>query len=133
MAAIRRHAPFTFSRPRRAIDDVTRLAYVEVPAHEQKETTVGLLAQTVCWFAEQGINYRRELSDNNGAAHRSGDYREAFQELGLTPIGTKPYTPQTNGKAERLIKTLLPEGAYVIPYQTSAERNHWLPPLSGDR
>jgi transposase InsO family protein len=62
------------------------------------------------------------LSDN-GAAYCSGDWRKACLALGLKPIRTKPYTPQTNGKAERLIKTLLAEWAYVMAFQTSEERN----------
>ncbi len=63
----------------------------------------------------------------NVPSYRSGDWRKACRALDLKPIRTKPYTPQTNGKAERFIKTLLAEWAYVIAYQTSAERNHWLP------
>jgi hypothetical protein len=83
-----------------AIDDATRLAYVEVLADEQRSTTVGFLARAVGWFSEQGINCRRVLSDN-GSAYRSGDWRKACRALALRPIRTKPYTPQTNGKAER--------------------------------
>ncbi|WP_369801699.1 integrase core domain-containing protein [Cyanobium sp. NIES-981] len=108
-----------------AIDDATRLAYVEVLADEQRATTVGFLARAVGWFSEQGITCRRILSDN-GSAYRSGDWRKACRALDLKPIRTKPYTPQTNGKAERFIKTILAEWAYVIAYQTSEERNRWL-------
>ena len=108
-----------------AIDDATRVAYVEVRPDEQKATTVGFLARAVGWFSEQGITCRRVLSDN-GVAYRSGDWRKACQALGMKPIRTKPYTPQTNDKAERFIKTLPAEWAYVIAYQTSNERNHWL-------
>jgi hypothetical protein len=103
---------------------------VELLADEQKATTVGFLARAVGWFSEQGITSRRVLSDN-GPSYRSGDWRKACRALDLKPIRTKPYTPQTNGKAERFIKTLLAEWAYVIPYQTSAERNHWLPRYLG--
>lgn len=113
-----------------AIDDATRLAYVEVLADEQKATTIGFLARAVGWFSEQGITCRRILSDN-GSAYRSGDWRKACRALDLRPIRTKPYTPQTNGKAERFIKTLLAEWAYVIAYQTSEERNRWLPRYLG--
>ncbi|WP_255476182.1 DDE-type integrase/transposase/recombinase [Cyanobium sp. BSA11S] len=83
-----------------AIDDATRLAYVEVLTGEQRATTVGFLARAVGWFSEKGITCRRILSDN-GPAYRSGDWRKACQALDLKPIRTKPYTPQTNGKAER--------------------------------
>jgi transposase InsO family protein len=113
-----------------AIDDATRLAYVEVLADEQKATAIGFLARAVGWFSEQGITCRRVLSDN-GSAYRSGDWRKACRALDLKPIRTKPYTPQTNGKAERFIKTLLTEWAYVIAYQTSEERNRWLPRYLG--
>jgi transposase InsO family protein len=109
-----------------AIDDATRLAYVEVLPDEQKATTIGFLVRAVGWFSEQGITCRRILSDN-GPAYRSGEWRKACRALDLKPIRTKPYTPQTNGKAERFIKTLLAEWAYVIAYQTSEERNRWLP------
>jgi len=113
-----------------AIDDATRLAYVEVLADEQRATTVGFLARAVGWFSEQGITCRRILSDN-GPAYRSSDWRRACRALDLKPIRTKPYTPQTNGKAERFIKTLLAEWAYVIAYRTSEERNRWLPRYLG--
>ena len=86
-----------------AIDDATRLAYVEVLADERRATTIGFLARAVGWFSEQGIHCRRVLSDN-GSSYRSGDWRKACEVLGLKPIRTKAYTPQTNGKAERLIK-----------------------------
>ena len=74
----------------------------------------------------KGISCRRVLSDN-GSAYRSRPWREACAALGLTPKRTRPYTPRTNGKAERFIKTLLAEWAYSMAFQTSAERNHWLP------
>jgi hypothetical protein len=105
-----------------AIDDATRLAYVEVLADEQKATNLGFLARAVGWFSEQGITCRRDLSDN-GPSCRSGDWRKACRAMDLNPIRTKPYTPRTNGKAERFIKILLAESAHVIAYQTSEERN----------
>ena len=91
-----------------AVDDATRLVYVEVLPDEQKATTVGFLTRAVGWFNEQGITCHRILSDN-GSAYRSGDWRKACRALDLKPIRTKPYTPRTNGKAERFIKTLLSE------------------------
>ena len=75
---------------------------------------------------EQGITCHRVLSAN-GSAYRSGDWRKACQAGDLKPIRTRAYTPQTNGKAERFIKTMLAEWAYVIAYQTSEERNLWPP------
>jgi transposase InsO family protein len=113
-----------------AIDDATRLAYVEVLPDEQKATTVGFLARAVGWFSEQGITCRRVLSDN-GSSYRSGEWRKACGVLNLKPIRTRPYTPRTNGKAERFIKTLLGEWAYAMSFQTSEERNRWLPRYLG--
>jgi transposase InsO family protein len=109
-----------------AIDYATRLAYVEVLPDEQKATTVGFLARAVGWFSQQGITCRRVLSDN-GSAYRSGAWRKACMALDLRAIPTKPYTPRTNGKAERLIQTLCREWAYGMPSQTSEERKRWLP------
>jgi hypothetical protein len=113
-----------------AVDDATRLAYVEVLPDEQQSTTVGFLVRAVGWFSEQGMTCRRILSDN-GSAYRSGAWRKACRTMAIKPIRTKPYTPQTNGKAERFIKTLLNEGAYAMPFQTSNERNRWLPRYLG--
>lgn len=113
-----------------AVDDATRLAYVEVLPDEQKATTVGFLARAVGWFSDQGITCRRVLSDN-GSSYRSGEWRKACSALDLKSIRTKPYTPRTNGKAERFIKTLLGEWAYAMPFQTSEERNRWLPRYLG--
>ena len=108
------------------MDDATRLAYVEVLPDEQKATTVGFLARAVGWFNAQGITCRRILSDN-GSAYRSGEWRKACKALDLHPIRTKPYTPRTNGKAERFIQTLCREWAYGMPFKNSEERNQWLP------
>ena len=109
-----------------AIDDATRLAYVEVLPDEKQATTVGFLLRAVAWFDGQGISCKRVLSDN-GSAYRSKPWREACSALGLTPKRTRPYTPRTNGKAERFIKTLLAEWAYSMAFQTSTERSRWLP------
>ena len=108
-----------------AIGDATRLAYVEVLPDEKQATTVGFLLRAVAWFDSQGISCKRVLSDND-SAYRSRPWREACAALGLTPKRTKPYTPRTNGKAERFIKTLLAEWAYSMAFQTSTERNYWL-------
>ena len=83
-----------------AIDDATRLAYVEVLPDQKQATTVGFLMWAVAWFDGQGISCKRVLSDN-GSAYRSRPWREACSALGLTPKRTRPYTPRTNGKAER--------------------------------
>ena len=98
-----------------SVDAATRLADVEVLPDEQKATTVGFLARAVGWSNEQGITCRRILSDN-GSAYRSGEWRKACKALDLNPIRTKPYTPRTNGKAERLIQILCREWAYGMPF-----------------
>jgi hypothetical protein len=94
-----------------AVDDATRLAYVEVLPDEQQSTTVGFLVRAVGWFSEQGMTCRRILSDS---LQDHGDQTDTNQAL---------HTPQTNGKAERFIKTLLNGWAYAMPFQTSNERN----------
>ena len=109
-----------------AVDDATRLAYVEVLPDEQKATTVGFLVRAVSWFNSQGITCRRVLSDN-GSAYRSKQWRQACTVLGLKAKRTRAYRPQTNGKAERFIKTLQAEWAYAMPFTSSEERKRWLP------
>jgi hypothetical protein len=109
-----------------AIDDATDLAYVEVLPDEQKATTVGFLACAVGWFSEQGITCRHDLS-NNGSSYHSGEWQEACSAMDLRPIRTKPYRPRTNGKAEQFIRAILGEWADATPFQTSVERNSWLP------
>jgi len=113
-----------------AIDGASRLAYVEVLPDAQKATIVGFLARAVGWFSEQGTTCRRVLSDN-GSAYCSGDWRKACKTLALKPIRTNPYTPRTNGKAERFIQTLCREWAYGMPFPTSEERKWWLPRYLG--
>ncbi len=88
-----------------AVDDATRLGYVEVLPDEQKATTVDFLVRAEGWFNNQGITCRRVLSDN-GSAYRSRQWRQACTVLGLKAKRTRAYRPQTNGKAERFIKTL---------------------------
>lgn len=79
----------------------------------------------MAWFGSQGITCRRVISDN-GSAYWSKPWRQACEALGLTTKRTRPYTPRTNGKAERFIKTLQTEWAYGMCFQSSAERNRWL-------
>jgi len=107
-------------------DDATRLVYIEVLPDEKQATTAGFLLRAVAWFDGLGIRCKRVLSDN-GSAYRSKPSREACSTLGLTSNCTGPYTPRTNGKAERFIKTLLAEWAYSMAFHASEERNRWLP------
>jgi transposase InsO family protein len=113
-----------------AVDDATRLAYVEVLTDEQKPTVIGFLSRAIAWFNGQGIECRRVMSDN-GPAYVSKAFAKACRVLGLRHIRTRPYTPRTNGKAERFIQTLCKEWAYAMAFPNSEERNRWLPRYLG--
>ena len=109
-----------------AVDDATRLAYVEVLADERRDTTTAFLLRALRWFREHGIRAERVMTDN-GSAYRSCRFAKALRLLGIRHIFTRPYTPKTNGKAERFIQTLLREWAYGLHHPTSAARNADLP------
>jgi len=109
-----------------AIDDATRLAYVEVLGDERKATTTGFLLRALRWFRSQGIRVERVMTDN-GSAYRSRRFAKALRLLAIRHIFTRPYTPKTNGKAERFIQTLLREWAYGLSYPSSKARNADLP------
>jgi len=115
-----------YDRVHVAIDDATRLAYVEVLADEQQATAIGFLSRAVAWFNGQGVDCSQVMSDN-GSAYISKAFAKACRVLRLKHIRTRPYTPRTNGKAERFIQTLCKEWAYSMPFQNSIERNLWLP------
>jgi transposase InsO family protein len=104
-----------------AIDDATRLAYAEVLANEQAATAVGFLRRAVAFFARHGIRVERLLTDN-GSAYRSAVHAIACRALGVRHLRTRPRRPQTNGKAERFIRTMLSGWAYGAIYASSAER-----------
>jgi transposase InsO family protein len=105
-----------------AIDDATRLAYVEVLADEKAITAIGFLRRAVAHYADYGINAERLITDN-GSAYRSTIHAIACRTLGIRHLRTRPYRPQTNGKAERFIRTLLGGWAYGAIYRDSTERN----------
>jgi transposase InsO family protein len=109
-----------------AIDDHSRLAYAELLASESPADCVAFLRRAVSWYAEQGITTERVLSDN-GNGYRSFAWRDTCAELGIQRRFTRPRRPQTNGKAEALVKTLLREWAYRFAYPTSAHRARALP------
>ncbi len=104
-----------------AIDDATRLAYVEVLPDETATTAAGCLARAIEFFARHGITVERLLTDN-GSPYRSTVHAIACRALGIRHLRTRPYRPQTNGKAERFIRTLLAGWAYGAIYASSAER-----------
>ena len=108
-----------------AIDDHSRLAYAEVLGGQDAESCVRFLERAVAWYADQGIRVERVLTDNAKAYH-SRAWLEAATRLGLELRYTRIYRPRTNGKAERLIQTLLREWAYARSYPSSVTRTRAL-------
>jgi transposase InsO family protein len=104
-----------------AVDDATRLAYAEVLHDEKAATAAGFLRRAIAFYARYGITVQRVLTDN-GAAYRSAIHAVACRALGVRHLRTRPRRPQTNGKAERFIRTLQAGWAYGAIYATSAER-----------
>lgn len=109
-----------------AIDDATRLAYVEVLPDERRWSTTGFLVRALRWFRQRGIRVERVMTDN-GSGYVARLFRKTLRMLGIRHIRTRPYTPRTNGKAERFIQTLLREWAYAIPFKSSDQRASDLP------
>jgi transposase InsO family protein len=110
-----------------AVDDYSRVAHVEVLPDQTGATTAGFLRRTILWFARRGVRIERVLTDNGGA-YRSRRFRAVATRVGLTLKRTRPYRPQTNGKAERFIQTLLREWAYATRYRHSSQRTQALRP-----
>jgi transposase InsO family protein len=104
-----------------AIDDFSRLAYAEVLPDEKARTAIGFLRRALAFFARYGITVERLLTDN-GSAYVSARHALACRSLGIRHLRTRPYRPQTNGKAERFIRTLLAGWAYGVIYGSSRER-----------
>jgi transposase InsO family protein len=102
-----------------AIDDTSRLAYVEILDDEKGPTCVGFLRRAIAWFAARGVTVQRVMTDN-GTGYRSKVHAAAITQLGIKHLRTRPYRPRTNGKAERFIQTLQAEWAYAAVYQ-----DHW--------
>src|SRR5512146_1126972 len=108
------------------IDDASRIAFSQVLPDETKGSAAPFLKAAVAYYASLGVTVACVMTDN-GSCYRSFDFRQACRDLGLRHIRTKPYTPKTNGKAERFIQTSLREWAYAKPYATSDERAAELP------
>jgi transposase InsO family protein len=108
------------------VDDASRLAYVEILPDERAPNAVGFLRRAASWLGRLGIRPQRVMTDN-GPAYLSRDFAASCAILGTKHVRTRPYTPRTNGKAERFIQTLLREWAYPRVYRTSSERRAWLP------
>jgi transposase InsO family protein len=104
-----------------AVDDYSRLAYAEVLADEKATTAIGFLQRALAFFARHGIQVERVLTDN-GSAYRATMHAIACRQLGIRHLRTRPRRPQTNGKAERFIRTLLNGWAYAAIYRSSQDR-----------
>jgi transposase InsO family protein len=109
-----------------AIDDTSRVAYAQVLGNEQAESVTAFLRAAVAYYAGLGLRIREVLTDN-GPGYRSDAFGQACRDLGLRHLFTRPYRPQTNGKAERFIQTALREWAYARAYTRSHQRIADLP------
>ena len=108
------------------IDDASRLAFSQILPDEKKESAIAFLKAAVTYYASLGVTVARVMTDN-GSCYRARTFAEACRNLGLKHIRTRPYTPKTNGKAERFIQTALREWAYAQAYPTSDRRAQELP------
>ena len=104
-----------------AIDDATRLVYAEILPDEQKGTTTRFTLRALRWFREQGVRVARVLTDN-GSPYRSTVFRSALRRLSIKHTRTRPYRPQTNGKVERWIRTVLSECLYLEVFASGEQR-----------
>jgi len=108
------------------IDDASRVAFSQILLDEKKERSIAFLRAAIAYYATLGVTVTRVMTDN-GSGYRSRAFAKACTQLGLKHIFTKPYTPKTNGKAERFIQTALREWAYARAYPSSAQRADDLP------
>jgi transposase InsO family protein len=126
---INRHRGIGWEYVHVCIDDASRVAFVQIMADQRRESAVAFLEAAVAYFAKLGIRIERAMTDN-GSCYRAKTFRAACKRLGLRQIFTRPYTPRTNGKAERFIQSALREWAYAQAYQSSDQRSaellNWL-------
>jgi transposase InsO family protein len=109
------------------VDDASRLAYTEILPSEGQGDTTAFLERALAWLARHGVSVERVMTDN-GSAYRSRRFANALAAAGARHIRTRPYTPRTNGKAERFIQTSLREWAYARPYASSEDRTRAVGP-----
>lgn len=109
-----------------AIDDHSRIATATIFPNQKKESAVAFLKSALAYYQSLGVTVSRVMTDN-GSCYRSKAFAKACRQLGLNHIRTRPYTPQTNGKAERFIQTALREWAYATAFETSDQRKNHLP------
>jgi transposase InsO family protein len=110
-----------------AIDDASRLAFTAMMPDEKKESAVAFLDAAIAFLEAHGVIVQRVMTDN-GSAYRSRSFATAIAAHGLEHKRTRPYTPQTNGKAERFIQTSIREWAYASPFPSSADRRRAMHP-----
>jgi transposase InsO family protein len=108
------------------IDDASRVAFSQILPDQKKESAIAFLKAAIAYYASLGVTVARVMTDN-GSCYRARDFASACRELGLKHIRTKPFTPKTNGKAERFIQTALREWAYAQAYPSSHRRGQELP------
>lgn len=108
------------------VDDFTRLAYTEVRSEETADAATAFFRRAVAWFRRKGIEIQRLMTDN-AKCYTSHQFRNLCGDLKIRQLFTRPYTPRTNGKAERFIQTMTRRWAYRKPYRSSAERTRALP------
>jgi transposase InsO family protein len=123
---INRHRGIGWEYLHVAVDDASRLAYTEILPDERRASAIAFLERALAWFARHGVNVERIMTDN-GNAYRSHDFRDACTNAGVRHLRTRPYTPRTNGKAERFLQTVMRECAYARAFRSSRERAAALP------
>ena len=110
-----------------AIDDASRLAYTEILPDEKKTSATAFLERALVFFARHGVTVERVMTDN-GSAYKSHLFRDTLTARGIRHKRTRPYTPRTNGKAERFIQTSLREWIYAIAFESSSQRTAAMAP-----
>ena len=113
------------------VDDASRLAYTEILPSEGQHDATAFLLRATAWLGRHGVAVERVMTDN-GSAYRSRLFADALRQIGARHVRTRPYTPRTNGKAERFIQTTLREWAYARPYGSSDERAAAIKPWTDD-
>ena len=114
-----------------AIDDRSRLAFTQLLPSERKEDATDFLESSLAWFTQRGVTVQRVMTDN-GSAYKSKLFADVLDRHGVAHKRTRPYTPKTNGKAERFIQSSICEWAYATPFNTSAERKDAMHPWLHD-
>jgi transposase InsO family protein len=123
---VNRHRGIGWEYLQVATDDASRLAYTEILPDERKTSAIAFLGRALAWFARHGVSVERIMTDN-GNADRSHDFRAPCARAGVRHLRTQPYTPRTNGKAERFLQTVMRECAYGRAFRPSQERAAALP------